>query len=57
MSYAYHRRLAMRESMLSRVTRWPLMAAIWVVLLLGDCCAFLVGFRWRPLRNASRLDW
>jgi hypothetical protein len=57
MSYAYHRRLAMRESMLSRVTRLPILAVVWAVLLVVDCALWLIGWRWRSLRNASRLDW
>lgn len=57
MSYAFHRRLLMRESILSRAARWPILAAVWAVLLAIDAILFLMGCRWSSLRNSSRLDW
>lgn len=57
MSLAYHRRLFMRESLLSRSARWPILAAVWVILLSIDVILFLMGWSWSSLRNSSRLDW
>ena len=45
MTLTYHRRLSMREPLVARMRRWPILAAAWVVLLSIDCLLFLIGWR------------